>query len=75
MVHLTDASGGEHQRRSQLPKTHLPHGLVTFPRQLSPWIEPWFFAYACLGVVQGGMLPMLLPLSAGGSAHAGAIVG
>ncbi len=40
-----------------------------------PWIEPWFLAYACLGVVQGGMLPLLLPLSAGGSTHAGAIVG
>jgi MFS family permease len=53
----------------------MPHGLVTFPRQLLPWIERWFFAYACLGVVQGGMLPMLLPLSAGGSTHAGTIVG
>jgi MFS family permease len=31
--------------------------------------------YACLGIVQGGMLPLLLPLSAGGSTHAGAIVG
>ena len=53
----------------------MPHGLVTFPRRLLPWIEPWFLAYACLGVVQGGMLPMLLPLSAGGSTHAGTIVG
>jgi MFS family permease len=40
-----------------------------------PWIEPWFLAYACLGIVQGGMLPLLLPLSAGGSTHAGTIVG
>jgi MFS family permease len=63
------------QRLNHLPGAHLPHGLVTFPRQLLPWIEPWFFAYACLGIVQGGMLPMLLPLSAGGSTHAGAIVG
>jgi MFS family permease len=54
---------------------HLPHGLVTFPRRVLPWIEPWFLAYACLGIVQGGMLPLLLPLSAGGSAHAGTIVG
>jgi MFS family permease len=53
----------------------LPHGLVTFPRRLLPWIEPWFLAYACLGIVQGGMLPMLLPLSSGGSSHAGTIVG
>ena len=53
----------------------LPHGLVTFPRRLLPWIEPWFLAYACLGVVQGGMLPVLLPLSAGGSTYAGVIVG
>ena len=40
-----------------------------------PWVEPWFLAYACLGIVQGGMLPVLLPLSAGGSAYAGVIVG
>ena len=53
----------------------MPHGLVTFPRRLLPWIEPWFLVYACLGVVQGGMLPLLLPLSAGGSTHAGVIVG
>jgi MFS family permease len=75
MVHPTDASGEEHQRRPHLPGAHLPHGLVTFPRRVLPWVEPWFFAYACLGVVQGGMLPMLLPLSAGGSSHAGTIVG
>jgi MFS family permease len=75
MVHPTEATGEEHQRRPRLPVPHLPHGLVTFPRRLLPWIEPWFFAYACLGVVQGGMLPMLLPLSAGGSTHAGMIVG
>src|SRR5271155_5533639 len=75
MVHTTDASRREHHRRSRLPGAHLPHGFVTFPRRVLPWIEPWFLAYACLGIVQGGMLPMLLPLSAGGSTHAGAIVG
>ena len=58
-----------------LPNPRLAHGVVTLPRRLSPWIEPWFLAYACLGVVQGGMLPLLLPLSAGGSTHAGVIVG
>ncbi len=57
------------------PLAQLPHGLVTFPRRITPWIEPWFLAYACLGIVQGGMLPLLLPLSAGGVTHAGAIVG
>ena len=57
------------------PSPRLAHGVVTFPRRLLPWIEPWFLAYACLGVVQGGMLPLLLPLSAGGAAHAGVIVG
>ena len=62
-------------RHFHLPHPHLPHGLVTFPREMLPWIEPWFFAYACLGIVQGGMLPLLLPLSAGGSTHAGLIVG
>jgi MFS family permease len=75
MAHTTDTSGREHHHRLHLPGTHLPHGLVTFPRQLFPWIEPWFLAYACLGAVQGGMLPLLLPLSAGGSTHAGTIVG
>jgi MFS family permease len=64
---------------AHLPHPHLPgfppHGLVTFPGRVLPWIEPWFLAYACLGVVQGGMLPLLLPLSAGGLAHAGIIVG
>jgi MFS family permease len=75
MSHATDASEHEHRRRLQPPHLHLPHGLITFPRRLLPWIEPWFLAYACLGVVQGGMLPLLLPLSAGGSLHAGTIVG
>ena len=64
-----------HLPHPHLPHPHLPHGLITFPRQLLPWIEPWFLAYACLGIVQGGMLPMLLPLSAGGSTYAGTIVG
>ncbi|HME27217.1 MAG TPA: MFS transporter [Acetobacteraceae bacterium] len=75
MSHATDATEHERRRRLHLPHLHLPHGLVTFPRKLLPWIEPWFLAYACLGVVQGGMLPLLLPLSAGGSIHAGTIVG
>ncbi len=75
MSHATDASEHGRQHRLHLPHPHLPHGLVTFPRRLLPWIEPWFLAYACLGVVQGGMLPLLLPLSAGGSMHAGTIVG
>jgi MFS family permease len=75
MVPPTDASAPEHHRRFHVPGAHLPHGLITFPRQLLPWFEPWFLAYACLGIVQGGMLPVLLPLSAGGSTHAGTIVG
>lgn len=71
---MLDASvPGRLERRHQLP--HLTHGLVAFPRRVLPWIEPWFFIYACLGVVQDGVLPLLLPLSAGGSSHAGAIVG
>jgi MFS family permease len=57
------------------PHAHLPHGLVSFPTQILTWFEPWFLAYGCLGIVQGGMLPMLLPMSAGGSSHAGIIVG
>jgi MFS family permease len=64
-----------HRRRLHLPDVGLPHGLVTFPRRILPWIEPWFLAYACLGIVQGGMLPLLLPLAAGGTTNAGTIVG
>ena len=75
MEHAVDAAAQESQHRFHLHRPHLAHGLVTFPRRLLPWIEPWFLAYACLGVVQGGMLPLLLPLSAGGSTHAGTIVG
>ena len=75
MEQAADASEHEPRRRFHLPRPHLPHGLVTFPRRLWPWIEPWFLAYACLGVVQGGMLPLLLPFSAGGSTNAGVIVG
>jgi MFS family permease len=54
---------------------HLPHGLVTFPKSVSRWVEPWFLSYTCLGIVQGGMLPLVLPLSAGSASHAGIIVG
>ncbi|MGA3003201.1 MAG: MFS transporter [Acetobacteraceae bacterium] len=75
MAHAPEASGQDRWRRFHLPSTHLPHGLVTFPSRLRPWIESWFLVYAVLGVVQGGMLPLLLPLSAGGSTHAGVIVG
>jgi MFS family permease len=70
-----DASQQERHRLLHLRRPHLPHGLVTFPRRLLPWIEPWFLAYACLGIVQGGMLPVLLPLSVGGATNAGVIVG
>jgi MFS family permease len=75
MAQTTDRTAPEHHHGFHMPSAHLPHGLVTFPRQVLPWIEPWFLAYACLGIVQGGILPVLLPLSAGGSAHAGTIVG
>jgi MFS family permease len=68
---MNDATDAGHSHGFHL----LPHGLVTFPQRIVPWIEPWFLAYACLGTVQGGMLPLLLPLSAGGSTHAGIIVG
>jgi MFS family permease len=71
----SDASVPWRRQPFQIPNAHLPHGLVTFPRRILPWMEPWFLAYACLGIVQGGMLPLLLPLSAGGTTHAGTIVG
>jgi predicted MFS family arabinose efflux permease len=75
MEDAADASEPERRHRFHLPRPHLPHGLVTFPRPLLPWIEPWFLAYTCLEIVQGGMLPLLLPLSSGGSTHAGTIIG
>ncbi len=56
-------------------RLHLPHGLVAWPRDVVAWIEPWYMAYALLAVVQGGMLPMLLPLAAGGGTGAGVVVG
>ena len=71
----TDASVPWRRQPLQIPHAHLPHGLVTFPRRILLWMEPWFLAYACLGIVQGGMLPLLLPLSAGGTSEAGTIVG
>jgi MFS family permease len=64
-----------HLPLGHVPHVHVPHGLVSFPTQILTWFEPWFLAYGCLGIVQGGMLPMLLPMSAGGSSHAGIIVG
>ena len=75
MEHAPDASERERPHPFHLPVPHLPHGLVTFSRRLLAWIEAWFLAYACLGVVQGGMLALLLPLPGGGSTHAGTIVG
>jgi len=69
------ASPPDHRHRFHLPHPHLPHGLVSFPRRVLPWIEPWFLAYTCLGVVQGGMLPLLLPLSSETSIEAGTIIG
>jgi MFS family permease len=75
MEHLTDRLRKNHPRWFHPPHPHLPHGLVSFPGRLSPWVEPWFMTYACLGVVQGGMLPLLLPLSSGSSIEAGTIVG
>jgi len=75
MVRTESASPQDHRHRFHLPHPHLPHGLVSFPRRVLPWIEPWFLAYTCLGVVQGGMLPLLLPLSSETSIEAGTIVG
>jgi MFS family permease len=69
------ASPQDHRHRFHLPHPHLPHGLVSFPGRVLPWIEPWFLAYTCLGVVQGGMLPLLLPLSSESSIQAGTIIG
>ena len=75
MAHSTDPAGPLWPQPFHTPYANLPHGLVTFPKQILRWFEPWFLAYGCLGIVQGGMLPLLLPLSSGGMAHAGVIVG
>lgn len=75
MSATTDAASQDRAHHLNLPHPHLPHGLVSFSRGLLSWVEPWFLAYACLGIVQGGMLPLLLPLSAGGATQAGTIVG
>jgi MFS family permease len=75
MLGTASASAQDHRHRFHLPHPHLPHGLVSFPGRVLPWIEPWFAAYACLGVVQGGLLPLLLPLSSETSMEAGTIVG
>jgi MFS family permease len=75
MLRTATAAGDDHRHRFHLPHLHVPHGLVSFPNRYRPWIEPWFLAYTCLGVVQGGMLPLLLPLSSASSIEAGVVVG
>ena len=40
-------------------------------------VDRWYIAYALLGATQGGMIPILLPLTSGasgGAAHAGAVM-
>jgi MFS family permease len=74
MLRTMSALSQDHRHRFQL-RPHLPHGLVAFPRRYTQWMEPWFLAYTCLGIVQGGMLPLLLPLSSASSIEAGTIVG
>lgn len=59
-----------------LASPHLPHGLVMWRQAgIVVYAEPWYAAYVLLAIVQGGMLPVLLPLSADNPAHAGLIVG
>jgi MFS family permease len=53
----------------------LAKGVVVSRGGLRAWMEAWFLAYGFLAIVQGGLLPMLLPLTAGGAAHAGVLVG
>jgi MFS family permease len=49
---------------------------VVWPRAgIVAYAEPWYAAYVMLAVVQGGMLPVLLPLSARDAAQAGLIIG
>jgi MFS family permease len=41
------------------------------------WVEPWYLAYALLGVAAAGVVPILLPLTvsrAGGASNAGLVV-
>lgn len=54
----------------------LRHGEVGWHRfGIAAWVQQWYLAYALLSVVQGGILPLVLPLSAGGAANAGLVVG
>ncbi len=75
MLRTMSALPQDHRHRSHWVRPHLPHGLVAFPQRYLQWMEPWFLAYTCLGIVQGGMLPLLLPLSSASSIEAGTIVG
>ena len=72
---LSEAQTSDGRPQSEVGRGIRLHGLVTFPQRITRWVEPWFLAYTCLGIVQGGLLPVLLPLSAGGASHAGLIVG
>ncbi len=61
---------------AQEPSPHLRHGHVVWYRAgIAAWVQQWYLAYALLSVVQGGILPLVLPLSAGGAANAGLVVG
>ena len=80
MTSLSEAQSGQGRHHSagrhhHHHHHHLPHGLVTAPRRVSRWVEPWFLSYTCLGIVQGGMLPLVLPLSSGSASEAGIVVG
>ena len=45
--------------------TARPHGFSTLPpwRTWRRWVEPWYWAYALLGLTAAGVTPMLLPLA------------
>ncbi len=41
------------------------------------WVEPWYLAYALLGITAAGLIPILLPLSVsrtGGAIHVGLVM-
>jgi DHA1 family tetracycline resistance protein-like MFS transporter len=52
-------------------------GETAVGRGWQQWVEPWYLAYALLGVAAAGLIPILLPLGAnqaGGASGAGLVV-
>ena len=49
--------------------TTKPEAMISPPKGWLKWIEPWYWAYALLGAVIAGLIPVLLPLRVGQSGN------